>query len=428
MKIYKPEDIEEFLSKEQLRYQKIDLPFGYSTPGHPRGQIKEILFSESIKGRSVLDVGSFLGQMCVAALQNGAERAVGLELNRDRIRQAGVISEILQLSPQPEYRREDIESTRLEEDFDVVLLLNILHHLRDPIGILRTLTKRVKHRLIIEAASLNRRDAKKLKLGSLSRFLFSRSPAVYVGPCHPKDLSQTYFFSERALTDILSKHLMSYWRIDRYPSEFKGRFILDCKKLSIDRMVLVAGCNSSGKSTFCERVRQNEFSGDLGYDDCSDIPFVNPAKLWGKPLNSVFPAQETSECLMHYDLSLVEKFNLHSFERDPATSVIECSKTIDAVLVAPSIETLKHQIYESEIKNKTGDGSQFHREQSERFGEPGYLLNLYGDWLDYLEGLDSSVTLYVFGETPDGRRLTKCKTIEDARKHIRDTYSVEAPV
>jgi len=423
MKTYTPREIEAYLTSENLAYQKIDLPFGYSTPGHPRRQIKDLMLSENIEGRSVLDIGSFLGQMCVTALQNGAERAVGLELNRDRIRQAGIISEILQLSPQPEYRRQDIEDTKLQEDFDIILLLNILHHLRDPIGVLRRLTRRVRHRMIIEAASLNRSDSKKLKLGHLSRFLFSGHPAVYVGPCHPKELSQTYFFTEQALVDTLSKHLMSFWRIDRYPSEFKGRLILDCKKLRIDRMVLVAGCNSSGKSTFCERVMQNEFSDDLGYENGTDMPFVNPAKLWSKPLDSFFPEQITPECLMHYDLSLVDKFGLHSFDRDPATSVIECAKEIDAVLVAPSIETLKRQIRQSEMNGKKNGGSPFHREQLERFEEPAYLLNLYGDWLDYLEGLENHVTLHVFGEFPEGRRLVKCQTIEAARQHIRRTYS-----
>src|SRR5438552_3131964 len=60
--------IERFLAEEKLKYQKIDLPFGLSTAGNDRKRMFEIAFEGDLTGKSVLDVGSYLGAFCIEAI------------------------------------------------------------------------------------------------------------------------------------------------------------------------------------------------------------------------------------------------------------------------------------------------------------------------------------------------------------------------
>jgi hypothetical protein len=67
-------EIRAFLKSETLKYQKINLPFGLSTPGDDRTQAKQVAFGDRVAGKSVLDIGSYLGAMCLEALERGACR------------------------------------------------------------------------------------------------------------------------------------------------------------------------------------------------------------------------------------------------------------------------------------------------------------------------------------------------------------------
>src|SRR5712692_11853622 len=93
--VWTKESIKNFLEKEVLHYQKIELPFGLATPGADRRKTSEKIFGEDFSGKTVLDVGCSLGYFCLEALARGARRAVGWELNADRVRQARVIAEML---------------------------------------------------------------------------------------------------------------------------------------------------------------------------------------------------------------------------------------------------------------------------------------------------------------------------------------------
>src|SRR5262245_15755702 len=107
---------------------------------------KAIMFLDSLEGKSVLDVKSDLGEFCIEALQLGAARAIGLETNSERLRRAREVAHSLGLNP--EYICADIEERPIDGPWDIVLCLNILHRLSDPIGTLRYLALNTRHRLV----------------------------------------------------------------------------------------------------------------------------------------------------------------------------------------------------------------------------------------------------------------------------------------
>jgi 2-polyprenyl-3-methyl-5-hydroxy-6-metoxy-1,4-benzoquinol methylase len=166
------EAIESFLEAERPRYQRIELPFGLSTPGIDRRKTCEKIFAGDLAGKSVLDVGCCNGYFCLQALGRGARRAVGWDLSADRVRHARSIADML--GSTAEYHERNIEEAGPAgggEIFDVVICLNVLHYVKDPIATLDKLIQLTGETLIIELASLGRRDRRNL---GLSRELVSR--------------------------------------------------------------------------------------------------------------------------------------------------------------------------------------------------------------------------------------------------------------
>ena len=155
--------IENFLKSEHLTYQQIQLGMGFATPGWDRTSIDDILFADQLDGESILDIGSAQGRFCIEALRRGAASATGLETSPERIRHVRYIAEILDVRTRPTYLREDIEHwTAPAKSFDRVLCLNVLHHLYDPISVLRKLMSITRKRLYLEVAPVGKKSIYKI--------------------------------------------------------------------------------------------------------------------------------------------------------------------------------------------------------------------------------------------------------------------------
>jgi outer membrane protease len=66
--------IDEFLQREKLKYQSFVLANGDVTPGYDRSYMNEIVFGQTFKGKSLLDIGSYLGYFCVGAMKRQGHR------------------------------------------------------------------------------------------------------------------------------------------------------------------------------------------------------------------------------------------------------------------------------------------------------------------------------------------------------------------
>ena len=210
-----------------------------------------------------------------------------------------------------------------------------------------------------------------------------------------------------------------FQRIEETESEFKGRYLLNCTRLRIDRMVVVAGANSSGKSTLCKRIVQNDFAEPLGIADMSHAHFVAPSRVWRNPLDQWFNKPHYERALYHYDLSLIDKRKLHSFRRDPATDLLYCAARLDFVIVAPTREKLKRQAALPEPDGKPK--GKFHHECLKLYDQPCYLLNLYSDWIEFIAPFAGRFLVYV---EKDGEMvMLPCQSKDAALTEIKRLYS-----
>jgi len=224
-------EVEEFLATTAFDgYQAVALPHGLEVPGIERhGRLNQVL-GDRVAGKSVLDVGTNYGVFAYEAVCRGAARAVGLE--RDAAR-ADVARRICELHGRPyEIRQGAVEDLEDSERFDVVLLLNVLHHLNDPIAVMRRVVSVCREMVIVEFCLPD--DPEYLvdlvaRRGSgsraawwaargLSRLLrpaVAWLPLMAVGsrPYH-----RTFYFSERAFRTLFTVHHPLFEHVEVEPS------------------------------------------------------------------------------------------------------------------------------------------------------------------------------------------------------------------
>ncbi len=119
-------------------WHSIDLGQGVVTPGY---QSPELLKAEwqhlqigDLSGKSVLDIGAWDGWFSFQAERAGAERVVALDYRDGEARRGFDVARAA-LGSSVEYVAADFMANDLAGlgEFDVVLFLGVLYHLREPI-------------------------------------------------------------------------------------------------------------------------------------------------------------------------------------------------------------------------------------------------------------------------------------------------------
>jgi 2-polyprenyl-3-methyl-5-hydroxy-6-metoxy-1,4-benzoquinol methylase len=143
------EEVQAFLSETRFSgYQRFPLPHGLEVPGVDRTKRADQVFSMDMTGKTVLDVGTAYGFFPYEAVRRGAGRAVGVEINPQSVAVARRIAALH--GDRWEVREGRAEEVAADEAFDVVLFLNVLHHVLDPIEAVRRLLAVCRDTMVIE--------------------------------------------------------------------------------------------------------------------------------------------------------------------------------------------------------------------------------------------------------------------------------------
>lgn len=105
-----------------------------------------------LRGKSVLDVGCNAGFYAVEAKRRGAARVLGVDGQRQHVRQALFVRKALGLDL--EFRRMNVYelSRRTAGRFDITLALGLVYHLKHPVLALENLFEVTRELLIVETA------------------------------------------------------------------------------------------------------------------------------------------------------------------------------------------------------------------------------------------------------------------------------------
>jgi SAM-dependent methyltransferase len=213
--------VEKLLASRDFKYHRVPLPFGLATPGQDRSDTAELVLPKSLAGKSVLDVGCALGYFSFEAEKRGAARVVGLELTDERFEQAKLLKDVL--GSRVELAQKNVLVDDLGGPFDLVLFLNVIHHLPEPMGALRRLASVTRGRLVVEFPTF--RDERFVKSAGL-RFpgRYDKLPLIGVSST-AKGTGQTFVFTPEALRRVLTDHAQLFARVEFVESPMKGRMI-----------------------------------------------------------------------------------------------------------------------------------------------------------------------------------------------------------
>lgn len=161
-----------------------------------------------LTGKSVLDIGCAYGFFCFEAEKRNASRVVGTELKQHRFIGCNIVKEIY--GSNAKILRQDIFSEPLNESFDIILFLNVLHHLPEPVKALRMISKMCNEKLIIEFPTL----ADERFTATLPAPIIVDQSAPLIGVSLLSQQDQTFMFSHEAIRRIFMDHEQLFSRID----------------------------------------------------------------------------------------------------------------------------------------------------------------------------------------------------------------------
>ena len=197
-------EVQEVLDHPGAEYQSVLLPRGTRTSSRGFDHLPDqrdgafsVIRDRSFVNRSVLDIGCALGDMLLRLERYGAGRLHGIDLKAPRFDAAMQIAKLLRSEIVLE--QGDFLDRGPAEQFDDVLLLNVLHHVSDFRTFLMKAADRAGERLIVEYPTL--RDPKFQELGRFDDEL-AHLPVVGVSSSRA---DQTFVFTRAALERIIAE-------------------------------------------------------------------------------------------------------------------------------------------------------------------------------------------------------------------------------
>jgi SAM-dependent methyltransferase len=243
-------DLDRFIRETEFAgYQQITLPTGRVIPGTDRSPAAELVYPADLTGKSVLDVGCNYGFFLHEAIRRGARRAVGIEANPESFRIASTLATLW--NGKIDVYQGLLEDVELNEKFDLVIFLNVIHHVKDPLPVIRKLASLCRGTLIIEfrqphdpqfvqecfhkqklpaagRRSLVQRIVQRSRLAVETRLMelaTKRLPIIGVGSVQ---YHRSYFFSKAGFRNMFQVHNGMFKRVEFRPSLTRGQALAIC--------------------------------------------------------------------------------------------------------------------------------------------------------------------------------------------------------
>lgn len=222
---YSDDERKQALDGFEFSYHKVS-GFGDVTgDGQDRSDTLAAIMPYLLPG-SVLDVGCGIGSFCFELERRGFGPVTGTEIKKERFLAACALKEVTQSNCTFEYTNLLAEESGASAD--TVLLLNVIHHLIDPIGGLRRAAGMANRTLILEYPTLS--DPKFQETLSSRPFYFEPNLPL-IGVSRMSDQDQTFVYSDEALRRILLENNRLFSRIDFLQSPMAdSRRIAICHK------------------------------------------------------------------------------------------------------------------------------------------------------------------------------------------------------
>jgi len=386
--------VQELLADEEFRYQSIELPGGVRTAGTDRSSTLDKILPADLTGKSVLDIGCRYGFFSFEAAKRGASRVLGVDFDQDALNKAQKVAALGSLPV--EFRQADVSKNDITETFDIVLCLNVLHHLRDPIGVLNHLIDLTNETLILEVAGFSGRDQRRLFRKSepatwllhplpLAQFILDRLPIIMLGS-DKRAFESNFFFSRAAVRSLLLHRNRVFWKADVFSSPFKGRFLCIAEKLRFDDMLVVAGPSGAGKSRLIDRLTRNELP------ELAKLASADTETPWTSALPNHLedlPSPHVKKLAYHYDLLRPYLRGPFNYSRDRAIDVFKLARNLSIVTMIASPAELGQRWNDREIQPRMRlgyfTGPKRSKKMAKVLQDRQKVVEVYDIWFDFLK-------------------------------------------
>jgi tRNA (mo5U34)-methyltransferase len=148
-------------------FHNLHLPGGVQTaPDHPLGDFPsykwrhvESLLPDDLDGWTALDIGCNAGFYTFELARRGA-RVTGIDVDEHYLRQARWAAERLDLGERVRFRQMQVyDLARTTEQYDLVLFMGVLYHLRHPLLALDLVARRTRTLLVLQTLTMPDADA-----------------------------------------------------------------------------------------------------------------------------------------------------------------------------------------------------------------------------------------------------------------------------
>lgn len=395
------DQIVDLLERENFKYQRIELPYGLQTGGKDRSTTRDLVLPADLTGKTVLDIGSFSGYFCFEALKRGASRVMGIEYNPERVRQARLLADCLNLPVT--FQTANIETVEIKREWDYILCLNVLHHLRNPLAVLEKLQAATREQLILEVASLGRHDLPKLGVSPLLAPLLKRTPLLFVAdPQRVRALNAEKLSADSAanakkkpnpgmqkiyMTPEGARNLLQ-WQpgvagVEIVSSPHRDRFIARVQKRRVRRLLIVAGPVAVGKSTLIDRLQKDELpqiTERLAWGQASDWTRCDASKVDELKSSSI------EYLILHYNLLRPLTKELSGFEDDEPLQILQDADEVFILTMGADASQIRAQYDNDAKRQRATDDPLYHDKQNKRafFDDESAVNRLYQQWINFI--------------------------------------------
>lgn len=362
---------------QNSNFQNVALPGGKILPARDRTYLHQPIFGErgdDLKGKALFEIGCNLGHLCLDAMHRGARRVIGLDVSAECVELARELAANCSLVP--EYIHADFERWDSSESFDVIVCLNVLHHMYDPIHALRKMMHMARQKIILEFAVPTQGDVSILDVKASPEALL-QLPAVFQQRTKNNLLvaERTYAFTPAAMEVIFNHHCTAFEPVRSARTPREGRFLIEARKREIEYLTVVAGPPGSGKSTFIDLLVSDE-----GLRRQLGLPTEISASMVAMKL-AALPAGPLKHVVLHYDFLRPYGMMTRSFDRDSALDLVNIAPQLTFLTLMTPRQRLRMQMRQRGAKR----GLEGERMENlyQRYSDSEFLRRWYKDWYQF---------------------------------------------
>ena len=384
-------------------YQRIELPDGRILPGNDRSYLNETIFDADVSGQTMLDIGSCLGHFCIEGLRRGMRAATGIEPYSDSISLARELGQSFDLTPQ--YIQGDFETWHTDERYDVVLCLNVLHHMYDPVHAMRRMMRMARRKVVLEVAVPTVGEMASSHFNRLLPLVGRNVPMLVCGRrgSNAHAATRTFLLSRQAIETIFNYHSHLYEPVKTYQSPMKKRMIVEARRRRISHLTVICGPSGCGKSTFMRRLNE-----DADLRRQLDLPEDVSAAVAAGRINSSLPGGEQEHVILHYDMLRPFDRSLRTYERDPACDLLQIADKISFLTIVTDSARLRDQLANHKVSRRKGlwaviakpnvKLNKRHHKLLALYEEPSFLQDRYREWFEFCAKVAEKTDSHTFVE------------------------------